>query len=149
MSQTYIGIPQQEYDFWRESGSTNGTLPNGTNDTIKQIQRRGNIVLGGPDFTTAAITGVVNPVDANVYFSLSNTVEKGQILWGNTPLSYYFQRSLEAAAGSYTDMMQLALTGGAHNIRLNAHAVNGGTLSTSKAYIITSNNNQTSKNPKG
>lgn len=143
MSQTYIGIPQPQYDFWRESGTTDGTLPNGTNDTTKQIQRLGATVIGGANFSTL-VTGVVTPVQSNIYFSLSSAVPRGQILFGDSPLSYFLQRTMPTIVNNYVDLFSLALTSGAHNLRLNVNVITSTTMSISKSYTLTISANQTS-----
>lgn len=142
MSQTYIGIPQPEYDFWRESGTVGGALPTGVNDTTKQIQRIGSIVLGGTDFSNI-VTGVVSAVATNIYLSLAtNSAGRGQILYGNSPLSYLFTRNLPTVVNDYIDIMSLAVNNPAFNFRLSVTA-NTSNVNTSKSYLVTVNSNLT------
>lgn len=131
------------FDFWRESGTTSGVLPNGTNDTTKQIQRLGSTVIGGSSFSQL-YTGVITPSAVNYNFILAQTsLGRGQILYDESPLSYYFEKTLPVAVNDYVDLMSITQNnGGGINLRFSV-TVTENTFASTKSYLLTVNNNLT------
>jgi hypothetical protein len=125
-------------DFWRSNAGA--ALPDGNTDTADAIRRTGSTAIGGvitdPVQTVAASAG--DPLDASL--ALSATGERGQVLFGTSPLSYYVTRPV-AAAGIRTDVASFNVPHGAHALRFSV-SVQDVSFSVTKHYALTTNFNQ-------
>lgn len=130
-AQTAFSVPQQ--DFFRTLA---GDLPDGTDDTTETIRRLGPVGLGGANQAEAvpAIAGATVP---NVPIHLSSSAaNRGQLLYGSNPLSYYVDRTLSNVANERIDIGTIVGNPShAYTLRVTVSAGTGG-ISLNKSYTL-------------
>lgn len=118
-------------DFWRN----NGNLPDEITDTTDAIRRLGNVSIGGDALTDASPT-VNTPSANNNYVQLDDSaINRGQFMFGNSPLSYYLTRTVPTVVNNFIDIGSINLNAGAHNLRISIVVSDGG-FSVTKIYNI-------------
>src|SRR5690606_41129452 len=101
-------------DFWRN----NGNLPDEITDTTDAIRRLGNVSIGGDALTDASPT-VNTPWANNNYVQLDDSaINRGQFMFGNSPLSYYLTRTVPTVVNNFIYICSINLNAGAHNLRI-------------------------------
>jgi hypothetical protein len=112
-------------DFWRN----NGNLPDEITDTTDAIRRLGNVSVGGDALTDASPT-VNTPSANNNYVQLDDSaINRGQFMFGNSPLSYYLTRAVPTVVNNFIDIGSINLNSGAHSLRISIVVSDGRILS--------------------
>lgn len=122
----------QAGDFWRDAA---GNTPDSNSDTSESIRRIGNVGIGGATVTETMPT-ITTPSATNNLLHLSNTAtNRGQLMYGSSPLSYYMERTSPTVVNNYVDIGTLNLANSAHSFRLSV-SVETLNYTISKQYMV-------------
>lgn len=126
-------------DFWRK---TDSTTPDSFTDPTDSIHRQGHVTFGGNSIAYP-IPSVPGQVANNNFLQLSNDpANRGQLMYGNAPLSYYMERTSPTVVNNYIEIGSISKANASHSIRLSI-AAEVANYTVSKQYMINVGSNFT------
>ena len=127
----WIALGTAPADFWR---TITNAQPDNVTDTADSIRRLGHVGIGGAAITDAMPT-VTTPSATNNYLQLSsNAANRGQLMYGNSPVLYYMTRTVPVTLNDYVSVGSWTVTAQANVFSLAVN-VSDGSFAASKYYV--------------